>query len=76
MKRVSVIVSGAAAGDVRDTDLLPGITAANVLEQLGLGGYILSLEGSAQAFAAEEQIYGAVPEGGKLRATPISDVGI
>ena len=76
MKNVSVIVSGAAAGDVRELSLLPGITTADVLRNLNLGGYLLSLEGSSQAYAAEEQIYDRVPDGGKLRATPISEVGI
>jgi hypothetical protein len=75
MKNVSVIVSGAAAGDVREVSLLPGITAADVLRNLRLDGYLLSVEGSVTAFAAEEQIYDRVPDGGKLRATPISEVG-
>lgn len=76
MKNVSVIVSGAAAGDIREVSLLPGITAADVLRNLRLDGYILSLEGSVHAFADLEQIFDLVPQGGKLRATPISEVGI
>jgi hypothetical protein len=77
MKRVSVVLSGAVGGDVRDIDLMPATTPRDVLQMIGLGNqqYLVSLEGSAEAFAAEEQIYARVPDGGKLRLTPVSDVG-
>ena len=73
MKNVSVVVSGAAAGDVREVTLLPGVTASDVLRDLQLDGYILSLEGSVQAFAAEESLYNKVVDHGKLRASPVAD---
>lgn len=53
----------------------PGATAGDVLRELGLEGYLLSREGSAQAFANEENLYAAVDDGTKIRATPIAEVG-
>jgi hypothetical protein len=75
MKNISVIVSGVPGGNIRDVTLQPGITAGDVLRALGLQGYLLSIEGSGQAFAAEEPIYDRFVEGGKARATPLSEVG-
>jgi hypothetical protein len=76
MKTVAVIISGAPAGEnLREVDIEPGTSAGDVLRALNLTGYILSREGSAQAFAAEEDIYGAVEQGGKVRCTPIAEVG-
>lgn len=76
-KNVAVLISGAPDGDnLKDVELPPGSTAGDVLQAIGLAdGYLLSREGSSQPFAAEETIYDSVPEGGKLRATPLSVVG-
>ncbi|REJ71275.1 MAG: hypothetical protein DWQ34_00910 [Planctomycetota bacterium] len=76
MKTAAVIISGAPAGDnLRDIDVPPGSSAGDVLRTLDLNGYLLSKEGSAQAFAAEEDIYAAIQSGDKLRATPVAEVG-
>jgi len=76
MKTVSVIVSGVASGEnVQEATIEPGVTAGRLLEKLGLNEYVLSREGSGQAYAENEEIYGSVVEGGKLRATPLADVG-
>lgn len=72
-----VIVSGAPEGrNLKEITLEVGATAGDVIRSLGLNGYLLSLEGSAQAFASEEVIYDKVSEGGKFRASPIAEVGI
>lgn len=77
MKTVVLIVSGRADGDnFQEIELHPGSTSGDVLRSVGLGAdYLLSLEGSGNRFALEEQIYDAVPDGAKLRATPVSEVG-
>ncbi len=77
MKTIALVVSGRPDGDdVQEIELHPGSTAGDVLRSVGLGtDYLLSLEGSANRFAIEEQIYDAVPDGSKLRATPIAEVG-
>jgi len=77
MKTVALIVSGRPDGDnFQEIELHPGSTAGDVLRSVGLGAdYLLSLEGSANQFALEEQMYDAVSEGGKLRATPVAEVG-
>lgn len=76
MKTVVVIVSGRPApGNIQEIDIQPGTTAGDVLNSLNLNGYLLSREGSAQAFAAEEEIYSVIEDGQKLRCTPIAEVG-
>ena len=76
MKTAAVIVSGAPAGDnLREIEIEPGTSAGDVLRALDLNGYLLSREGSAQAYAAEEDIYSAIESGDKLRATPVAEVG-
>jgi hypothetical protein len=76
MKRLAIIVSGAPPEQqLREVSVEPGVVAADVLRGLNLAGYLLSKEGSAQFFAAEEPIYDAVNDGDKLRATPSAQVG-
>lgn len=76
MKTAAVVISGLPAGqNVREIEVRPGTTAGDVLRALNLNGYLLSREGSAQAFAAEEGIYEAISDGQKLRCTPIAEVG-
>jgi len=78
MKNVVLIVSGTGGQGFHEVELHEGITAGDTLRAaLGELGdqYLLSLEGSGQRFAAEELIYDRVPEGGKLRATAITEVG-
>lgn len=40
-----------------------------------LRDYLLSRKGSGQHFAENEEIYNACPDGGKLRATAVAEVG-
>lgn len=76
MKQIAVIISGASGDNVKDVTLPPGATAGDVLQAIGLGeDFLLSREGSSQVFSREEDVYDAVPEGGKLRATPLAVVG-
>jgi hypothetical protein len=76
MKKLAVVISGLPAEkNFREIEVQPGSTAGDVLRALSLTGYLLSREGSAQAFANEEEIYPVVESGSKLRATPIAEVG-
>lgn len=76
MKTAAIIISGLPAGDnLRELEIQAGTNAGDVLRALNLNGYLLSREGSAQAFAAEEDLYGAISDGDKLRATPVAEVG-
>ena len=76
MKRVVVVVSGATDGrSLREAEIQPGTTAADVLVALDLRGFLLSREGSGQIFAEEEPIFDAIVDGDKLRATPVAKVG-
>lgn len=76
MKTAAVIISGAPTGDnLREVEIQPGTNAGDVLRALNLPGYLLSKEGSAQAYAAEEDLYGSITNGDKLRATPVAEVG-
>jgi putative ubiquitin-RnfH superfamily antitoxin RatB of RatAB toxin-antitoxin module len=75
-KRVVIIVSGASDGpSLREADIHPGTTVADVLREAKLQGYILTPEGSATYFAAEEELFPQVEDGSKLRATPITTLG-
>ena len=77
MKNITVILSGAPEGqNIRELQLEPGSTCGDVLRALGLSNYLLSREGSAQKFADEEELYGVVEDGMKLRATPLASVGV
>jgi hypothetical protein len=53
MKRIAVKVAGNTAGP-RDVMLNPGTTAAEILRELNLEGYLLSLPNSDRFFAATE----------------------
>jgi hypothetical protein len=80
MKTIALIISGRPGGDnvdnVHEIELHPGSTSGDVLRSVGLGtDYLLSLEGAGNPFALEEQIYDAVPDGAKLRAAPVAEVG-
>jgi hypothetical protein len=76
MKVAALLISGQGQNGMREIEIHPGTTAADVLASVGLGNdYLLSIEGSGNRFAAEEVIYDAVPNGGKLRATPVAEVG-
>src|SRR5262245_1181018 len=75
MKTLAVIISGAAGNNLREIEIQPGSSAGDALRALGLTDYLLSKEGSAQAYAVEEDIYAAVNDGDKLRATPVAEVG-
>lgn len=77
MKTVALIISGRGNNSVQEIELHPGITASDVLSAANLGdGFLLSVEGAGHQLAAQEQVYELVPQGGKLRATPISEVGV
>lgn len=76
MKKATVLIAGAGEDNLRDIEVPVGASAGDVLDALNLDGYILSRADSSQTFAKEEEIYEAIPAGGKLRAVPIAEVGI
>jgi hypothetical protein len=73
-KQIAIKVAGSDA-ELEDIELQPGQTAAEVLEGLGLQGYILSFPNSNRFFGAEEVLYPHVVEGDKLLATTPAKVG-
>jgi hypothetical protein len=75
VKQVAVKVSGSEAEPL-DVQIQPGQTAAEVLSQLGLQGYILSFPNSNRFFGNEEPIYSQVVDGDKLVATTPAQVGV
>ena len=75
MKQIAVKVMGTDE-EPRDVELQPGQTAGEVLEGLGLQGYILSFPNSNRFFGHEEPIYASVVEGDKLVATTPAQVGV
>jgi hypothetical protein len=63
-KNISLVVAG--TGEVRDLTLTPGTTAREVLEATGLRDYLISAGPDKPFLASEDDVFRAVPEGGKL----------
>ena len=73
-KALTIVV--AASGDKRDIAIEPGTTAADILEQTGLKGYVLSKDGDSSTFFAPTQnVYPEVEDGQKLWASTEPKVG-
>jgi hypothetical protein len=68
MKNVCIKVAGAAREPI-DRAIQPGTTAAELLNDCGLRGYLLSLRNSTGYFAPGENLYAAVNDGDCLMAT-------
>ena len=71
MKRVAVI----SGDEVRDVDLQPGTTSADVLNQLGLSPDLFVSKRDGLPFGASECIYDQVRDGEKLYASAPAVVG-
>jgi hypothetical protein len=75
VKRIAVKVAG-SEGEPLDTTIKPGTTAADILTQLNLQGYLLSTgPDSSHFYRDDELVYPNVTDGGKLWATTPADVG-
>ena len=76
MKTAIVAISGLPPGEnIREVEIAPGTMVRDCLKALGLDQHVLSREGEAMAFAAEEDLYAQIDDGCKLRCTPIAEVG-
>ena len=74
-KDISIKVLGTESDPI-DIILQPGQTAGELLEGLGLQGYILSFPNSTKFFGNEEVLYPHVVAGEKLEATTPAKVGV
>jgi hypothetical protein len=75
MKRLSLVVAGSTRG-AQDVTIQAGTTAHEVLNQLGLEGYLLSAKGSNTYFGDDENLYPKVLDGDLLYATTTAEVGV
>jgi hypothetical protein len=74
-KRIAVKIAGSER-PLLDVTIKPGTTAADILTQLNLQGYLLSTgPDSSHFFGDDELVYPQVADGGKLWATTPADVG-
>jgi hypothetical protein len=74
VKRLAIKVAGSEREPI-DVKLEPGTTCNEILTDLRLQGYLLSLPNSNRFFGNEEVLYGQVVDGDKLFATTPADVG-
>jgi hypothetical protein len=75
MKEILIKVQGNDEAGF-EVPLQPGQTSGEVLEGLGLHGYILSYPNSTKFFGNEEVLYPNVVDGDKLVATTPARVGV
>jgi hypothetical protein len=75
MKRITVVVAGSTRGP-QDVTIQPGTTAHEVLNQLGLEGYLLSAKGGTTYYGDDENLYPQVLDGDLLYATSSAEVGM
>jgi len=68
-KEIIIDIAGAEGRREQKVKLLPGTTARDVLQGLKLVDYSLN-KPKGGFFAPNDIVYDAVPEGGKLYATP------
>jgi hypothetical protein len=73
MKNICIKVVGADREPI-DRTIHPGTTAADLLNDCELRGYLLSLPSGAGFFAPGENVYKAVTDGDVLMATTPADV--
>jgi hypothetical protein len=73
MKNVCIKVLGADR-DPLDRTIQPGTTAAELLHDCGLRGYLLTLPHGNGFFAPDENVYKAIADGDVLLASTPADV--
>jgi len=74
MKRIAVRIAGSTR-EPQDMTIQAGTTAADILRQLGLEGYLLSAKGSETYFGDTEVVYPQLSDGDLLYATTPAEVG-
>jgi hypothetical protein len=75
MKSMAVKIAGSEREPL-DLTIKPGTSAADILAQLNLQGYVLSLKGSNNFFSNDEIVYSQVVDGDLLYAITRAEVGI
>lgn len=74
MKKITAVI--AESGKHHDLEMLPGTTAQDVLNQVGLPeGYVLSSGKGQEPFGSDEEIYSQIADGCKLFASTPVEVG-
>lgn len=74
MKRIAVVNS--ATNQVHDLTIAAGTTTRDILKQCGFPeDYVLSSGRGQEPYGADENIYAAVADGGKLWASSAVEVG-
>ena len=71
-KHVTVVVAG-SGGQKHEVEILPGVTTRDLLEQLGLTGYLSKLDDPAP-FGENEELFSRVKDGDKLVVSPNTPV--
>lgn len=66
-KKAVVVVAG--SGKKYEVDVLPGVTTQDLLQQLGLEGYLRKFE-EARPFAENDELYRRIKDGEKLILGP------
>jgi hypothetical protein len=74
MKRITVAIAGSTRPQ-QELTISPGTTSADILRQLGLTGYLLSIKGADSYLGDEENVYEQVSSGALLYATTPAEVG-
>jgi hypothetical protein len=75
MKNAAVRIAGFTR-EPQNLIIQPGTTAAEILNQLGLEGYLLSAKGANTYFGDDETIYSQIVDGDLLYATTAAEVGV
>ena len=73
MKNVVIKCLGADRAAI-DRTIQPGQTAAEILRDCDLGGFLLALPNGSGFFAPDENVYKAVDDGSVLLATTPAEV--
>lgn len=71
----NIVVQMAGSDQYHDLTIEAGTTARDVLQQLGLQGYVLSKDNGQHTFGDTENVYASVDDGEKMHAAAKTDVG-
>lgn len=76
-KTIYIIVDGAESGqELQEAKIEQGSTARDMLLHFNLNGYVLVPEGTVTHLSGDAVLWTYVDDGGKLRATPVAEVGM
>jgi len=73
VKNVVAMIAG--SGQHHDLTIEAGTTARDILQQVGLQGYVLYKDNGQHPFGETENVYASVDDGEKLQAAAKTDVG-